>query len=116
MELSAPCGKDWEMTPRRTDAELIAASLREPACFAEIFDRHVAAVLRFAERRVGHDQAGEVASETLTRSFARRAKYHLGAEDARPWLLGIASDLILHERRLAHLLTGAAGLGMIPAR
>jgi RNA polymerase sigma-70 factor (ECF subfamily) len=99
MELSAPSGKDWEMALPRTDAEVIEASLGEPACFAEIFDRHFAAVFRFAERRVGHDQAAEVAAETLTRAFARRDRYRLDADDARPWLLGIASNLILHERR-----------------
>ena len=82
-----------------TDAELIAASLDDPPRFAELFDRHFAAVFRFAERRVGHDQAGEVASETFTRAFARRVAYRADAVDALPWLYGIASNLVLHERR-----------------
>jgi DNA-directed RNA polymerase specialized sigma24 family protein len=87
------------MDPVSTDAELIAASFGDPARFAELFDRHFAAVHRFAERRVGRDQAGEVASETLTRAFTRRGSYRLDVPDARPWLYGIASNLILHERR-----------------
>ncbi len=35
-----------------------------------IFDRHYPAVFRFAERRVGHDQAGDVAAEVMTQAFA----------------------------------------------
>jgi RNA polymerase sigma-70 factor (ECF subfamily) len=99
MELPGASGKSTSMAPAPTDAELIAASLDDPPRFAELFDRHFAAVFRFAERRVGHDQAGEVASETFTRAFARRAAYRAGAADALPWLYGIASNLVLHERR-----------------
>jgi RNA polymerase sigma factor (sigma-70 family) len=95
MELSPASGKMVWMT----DAELIAASLDEPARFADLFDRHFAAVFRFAERRVGQDQAGEVASETFTRAFARRGAYRREASDALPWLYGIASNLVLHEHR-----------------
>ncbi|MEW6583764.1 MAG: RNA polymerase sigma factor [Actinomycetota bacterium] len=82
-----------------TDGDVIAASLAEPARFAEIFDRHFPAVFRFAARRVGTDQAADVASETFARAFARRLGYRPGAADARPWLYGIASNLILQERR-----------------
>ncbi len=87
------------MAPARSDAALIASSLAEPARFAEIFDRHFAAVFRFAERRVGRDQASEVASETFARAFAKRGSFRREAVDALPWLLGIASRQILHERR-----------------
>ena len=87
------------MTPVPSDAQAIAASLTEPDRFADIFDRHYAAVFRFAERRVGRDQASEVAAETLARAFAKRGSFRLDAAGALPWLLGIASKLILHERR-----------------
>jgi RNA polymerase sigma-70 factor (ECF subfamily) len=73
--------------------------LVEPERFAQIFDRHFATVFRFAERRVGRDQASEVASETFARAFAKRGAFRPEAVDALPWLLGIASKLILHERR-----------------
>lgn len=99
MELFGGIGEYGVMPPEQTDAEVIAASLTEPAAFGAIFDRHYAAVHRFAERRVGPDQAAEVASETLVRAFARRTAFRPEAIDARPWLFGIASNLILHERR-----------------
>ena len=87
------------MTPTPSDASVIASSLAEPDRFAEIFDRHFASVFRFAERRVGRDQAAEVASESFARAFAKRGSFRPEATDALPWLLGIASRLILHERR-----------------
>jgi RNA polymerase sigma factor (sigma-70 family) len=98
-ELRGPIGKEQEMAPLPTDGSVIAASLVEPERFAVIFDRHFATVFRFAQRRVGRDQAAEVAAEALARAFAKRGSFRREAVDALPWLLGIASKLILHERR-----------------
>jgi RNA polymerase sigma factor (sigma-70 family) len=81
------------------DAWVMTNSLAEPALFAEIFDRHFVTVFRFAERRVGPDQAAEVASETFALAFAKRRSFQPDTAGALPWLLGIASKLILHERR-----------------
>jgi RNA polymerase sigma-70 factor (ECF subfamily) len=99
MELSDPIGRNDPMRHVPSDAAVIEASLAEPERFAEIFDRHFATVFRFAERRIGLDQAAEVASETFTRAFVKRRSFRPEATDALPWLLGIASRLILHERR-----------------
>jgi RNA polymerase sigma-70 factor (ECF subfamily) len=99
MELSGRIGKDEVMTHAPNDASVIVTSLTEPERFAEIFDRHFATVFRFAERRIGRDQAAEVASETFARAFAKRGSFRPEAVDALPWLLGIASRVILHERR-----------------
>jgi RNA polymerase sigma factor (sigma-70 family) len=90
----------------RDDAAVIRAARRDPAAFAEIFDRHFEGVHAFARRRVGPDLADEIASETFVRAFDLRESYDLGVRDARPWLLGIASNLMrrhwrTEKRRLA---------------
>jgi RNA polymerase sigma-70 factor (ECF subfamily) len=77
-----------------TDAELIARSVGEPEVFGLLFDRHVAAVHAFAQRRVGPDLAEEVTAEAFARGFAQRHRYERGHEHALPWLLGIASNLL----------------------
>jgi RNA polymerase sigma factor (sigma-70 family) len=77
-----------------TDAQAIAASLADPEAFAVLFDRHFDAVHAYAQRRVGADLADDVAAETFTRAFDRRRRYDRGREDARPWLLGIAANLL----------------------
>ena len=77
-----------------TDAQAIHASLHDPEVFATLFDRHFDAVHGYVQRRVGPDLADEVAAETFTRAFDRRRRYDQSREDARPWLLGIAANLL----------------------
>jgi RNA polymerase sigma-70 factor, ECF subfamily len=77
-----------------TDAELIRRSQREPDAFGHVFDRHVAAVHAFAQRRIGHDLAEEVTAETFARGFEARGRYDVVHDDALPWLLGIASNVL----------------------
>jgi len=77
-----------------TDAQAIGDSLAEPEAFAVLFDRHFDAVHGYAQRRVGPDLADEIAAETFTRAFDRRRRYDARREAARPWLLGIAANLL----------------------
>jgi DNA-directed RNA polymerase specialized sigma24 family protein len=67
-----------------TDAELIRRSQREPEVFGSVFDRHVAAVHAFAQRRIGRDLAEEVAAETFARGFEARGRYDAIHDDALP--------------------------------
>jgi RNA polymerase sigma factor (sigma-70 family) len=86
------------MAPR-TDAEAIAASLDEPRAFVDVFDRHFDAIHHYLLRRVGAPIADELASETFTQAFAHRKRYDLDRPDARPWLYGIAHNLLRHHYR-----------------
>lgn len=80
-------------TLQRPDATLIAASLTDPAAFAAVFDRHWAGIHRYCASRAG--AAGEdLAAETFRVAFDERAKYDPRYEDARPWLYGIATNLL----------------------
>jgi RNA polymerase sigma factor (sigma-70 family) len=82
-----------------TDAALIERSLREPRRFADVFDRYYAEIHGYAARRLGPSLADDVASETFVIAFDRRRRYDLAHRDARPWLYGIASNLIARHRR-----------------
>jgi RNA polymerase sigma factor (sigma-70 family) len=82
-----------------SDAELIERSWREPECFAAIFDRHAAGILRYAHARLGPDLAEDIVAETFLSAFRRRDHYDPAHEDARPWLYGIAVRLIGKHRR-----------------
>lgn len=79
---------------RPSDADAIKASLTGPPAFRAVFDRHFDALHRYVQQRVGIDAADEVAAETFTRAFDSRRRYDLTHQDARPWLLGIASNII----------------------
>jgi RNA polymerase sigma-70 factor (ECF subfamily) len=83
----------------RSDAGMIARSLGEPQAFAAIFDHHYDVVYRYLARRVGPDVAIDLASETFTTAFDARRRYDPARPDARPWLLGIATNLVRHHHR-----------------
>jgi RNA polymerase sigma factor (sigma-70 family) len=81
------------------DAAIIERSWREPERFAEVFDRYYAQIYGFAAERLGRSTADDVAAETFTIAFDRRERYDLSRSDARPWLYGIAANLIARHRR-----------------
>ena len=83
----------------RSDAQIIAASRVEPLAFAAVLDRHYDAVHRYLARRVGSDLADDLAAETFTTAFDVRRRYDTAHPDARPWLFGIATNLLRHHRR-----------------
>jgi RNA polymerase sigma factor (sigma-70 family) len=82
-----------------SDAAIIEQSWREPECFAEVFDRYYAQVHGYAERRLGESLADDVAAETFLVAFTQRHRFDVSRPDARPWLYGIASNLISRQHR-----------------
>jgi len=82
-----------------TDADLIGQACRFPERFAVVFDRHYGHIYAYAARRLGRDLAEDVASETFLVAFDRRLGYDTARVDARPWLYGIASNLIARQAR-----------------
>ena len=84
---------------RLDDAALIERSWHEPEAFAALYDRHAAPIHRFAGRRLGDQMADDVVGETFLAAFRRRKRYDLRRADARPWLYGIAANVIGKHRR-----------------
>ncbi|MEW2356882.1 RNA polymerase sigma factor [Spirillospora sp. NPDC029432] len=83
-----------------TDGEAIGASLDDPERFAEIFERHWDEIHRYVARRLGPGIAEDVGAETFAAAFRGRSRYDLSRPDARPWLYGIATNLIRQHRRV----------------
>ncbi|MFB4263815.1 RNA polymerase sigma factor [Nonomuraea sp. GTA35] len=82
------------------DSELIRRSEQVPEIFAELFDRHAAALRRYVARRLGESLADDVVSDAFLAAFRRRRHYDTSHPDARPWLYGIAARLIQRHRRV----------------
>jgi RNA polymerase sigma factor (sigma-70 family) len=81
------------------DAVVIRRSLSEPERFADVFDRYYAEIHGYAARRLGSSLADDVVSETFLIAFDRRRRYDVAQPNARPWLYGIASNVIARHRR-----------------
>jgi RNA polymerase sigma factor (sigma-70 family) len=82
-----------------TDAEVIHASLCEPAIFGTLFDRHAAVLFRYLVRRIGPHEADALLGEMWRIAFEKRTTFDCGRPDARPWLYGIATNLLNNHRR-----------------
>jgi RNA polymerase sigma-70 factor (ECF subfamily) len=78
---------------------VIARSLSDPSAFGVIFDRHFDAVHAYLARRVGSSAADDLAASTFTVAFERRRTFRREATTARPWLFGIATNVLRNERR-----------------
>jgi RNA polymerase sigma factor (sigma-70 family) len=81
------------------DAAIIELSRQEPEQFAVLFDRHAPFIHRYLARRAGREVADDLVAETFLAAFAKRDRYDLGHADARPWLYGIATNLVSQHRR-----------------
>jgi RNA polymerase sigma factor (sigma-70 family) len=82
-----------------SDAAVITASLADPGRFGAIFDRHATIVFRYLVRRVGVDEAESLLGDVFRVAFEKRAAYDAERPNARPWLYGIATNLLAHHRR-----------------
>ena len=92
-----PCPPGGGKT-RADDAALIELSGTQPEAFAAIFDRHATEIHRFAARRLGDSVAEDVVGEVFLTAFRRRERYDREYRDARPWLYGIATNVISRHR------------------
>ncbi len=78
-----------------TDGALIEQSVRGRAdAFVEVVRRHEVAVHGFLARRAGQQAADDLLGEVWVRAFAARGGYDPGHSDARPWLYGIARNVL----------------------
>lgn len=81
------------------DAEVVAQSLDEPELFARLYDRYAPDIHRYATRRLGVGAADDITAETFLIAFRTRVRYDTDRPNARPWLYGIAGNLIGKQRR-----------------
>jgi RNA polymerase sigma factor (sigma-70 family) len=86
-----------------TDGTLIERSCRgRPDAFVEVVRRHETAVHAFLARRAGPQVAADLLGEVWLRAFAGRGGYDPAHQDARPWLYGIARNVLRAHWRTRH--------------
>jgi len=83
----------------QSDVGLIHRSRTEPEAFGRIFDRHATAIHHYIARRVGGSLADDLTAETFLIAFRGRDRFDPAQPDARPWLYGIAANLIRGRQR-----------------
>jgi RNA polymerase sigma factor (sigma-70 family) len=101
--------------PSEADAAVIEQSWTRPERFSAIFERYFVPVHQYLARRVGDKAADDLAAEVFVAAFAHRQRYDLARECARPWLYGIATNLIGTHRRQEQRLYHALARSTVPA-
>ena len=98
------------------DHELIRLSAADPEVFGQIFDRHASTIHRYLARRVGRTLADDLTAETFLIAFRGRDKYDMSHINCRPWLYGIAANLLRgHQRAEIRQYRALARTGIDPA-
>ncbi|WP_440081564.1 RNA polymerase sigma factor [Streptosporangium sp. LJ11] len=95
----SPAGSPVDGT-EADDASLVVRSRREPEAFAAVFHRHAPEIKRYVTRRLGADAAEDVVADTFLAAFRGREGYDPAQPSARPWLYGIATNLIRRHKRV----------------
>jgi len=92
-----------------SDGAVIADSLETPWAFGAIFDRHGSTLLRFLARRVDPAEAEDLLGDVFRIAFERRSAFERDRDSARPWLYGIAANVVAkHHRSEARRLRAMA--------
>ena len=97
--MTQPSRGQAEAATDADDAAVIQLSRHEPEYFTELFRRHAPYIQRYVVRRLGQDAADDIVAETFLLAFRQRDSYDQTRPDARPWLYGIATNLIGKHRR-----------------
>jgi RNA polymerase sigma-70 factor (ECF subfamily) len=92
------CDRVVSVSAPGDDATVIARSLSDSEAFAAIFERHFDEIHRHLRRRYP-EEADELAAEVFVVAFDARSRYRPMGDSARPWLYGIASNLLSKRRR-----------------
>jgi RNA polymerase sigma factor (sigma-70 family) len=67
--------------------------------FEGLFELHFDAVYGYLARRVGPDLGRDLAAETFAQAFAGRRRFDPRRGESRPWLFGIAQNLLRRHYR-----------------
>jgi RNA polymerase sigma factor (sigma-70 family) len=100
-----------------SDAALIAMAVSGHAdAFPEVLRRHGRAMHAYLARRSDRDTADDLVCEVFLRAFAARRQYDRRWPDAKPWLYGIARNVLReHRRRAGTTEPGVQVLGDVEA-
>lgn len=81
-----------------TDTDLLRR-VHEPEMFDRFVRRHIDMVYGYVARRLGGADAEEVTNDVFLTAYRRADRFRSDADSARPWLLGIAANLIRNRRK-----------------
>jgi RNA polymerase sigma-70 factor (ECF subfamily) len=96
----APRRKARAPLPANDDAAILAMIARgDLGALGVLYDRYAPALLRFARRLVGVQDANDIVQSAFLRVVALAHSYDTSVPSARPWLYGIVARITQEHRR-----------------
>jgi RNA polymerase sigma factor (sigma-70 family) len=81
------------------DQSVLADSRLDPERFSVLFDRYFGQIHRYVAARLGSAAADDLAAETFLVAFGKRGTFDPARGQVRPWLFGIATNLVARHHR-----------------
>jgi RNA polymerase sigma-70 factor (ECF subfamily) len=81
------------------EAGLVAGFRADPDRFTVVYDRYFRDIYRYVAGRLDVQAADDVAAETFLVAFGQRHRFDPVRGGLRPWLFGIATNLVARHRR-----------------
>jgi RNA polymerase sigma-70 factor (ECF subfamily) len=81
------------------DAVLLARSRLDADAFTAVYDQYFPVIHRYVAGRLGSQAADDLAAEAFLVAFRKRERFDPAQGAVRPWLFGIATNLIAQHRR-----------------
>jgi RNA polymerase sigma factor (sigma-70 family) len=82
-----------------SDQELAIRLRHDPQLFTDVYDRYFRAIYLYVAGRLGTGPAEDIAAETFAVAFGQRDRFDPQRGGVRPWLFGIATNLVARYRR-----------------
>lgn len=87
------------MTAEVSDAALATGFLRDPELFSAVYHRYFHEIYRYVAGRLDTQVAEDVTAEVFVTAFGQRDRFDAERGGLRPWLFGIATNLVARHRR-----------------
>jgi RNA polymerase sigma factor (sigma-70 family) len=82
-----------------TDADLVTEFRRDPERFCTVYDRYYRDIYLYVAGRLDVQTADDLAAETFLTAFRGRDRFDPSRGGLRPWLFGIATNMVARHRR-----------------
>jgi RNA polymerase sigma factor (sigma-70 family) len=100
MRSARPSSAPGSQIDDEVDEERLAARVAvDPDAFTDVYDRYHRVVYGYVAGRLGVELAEDLAAETFMVAFGHRHRFDPERGGLRPWLLGIATNLVARHRR-----------------
>lgn len=82
-----------------SDVDLAARFRLDSDTFTAVYDRYFRDIYLYVAGRLDVQAAEDIAAETFLVAFGQRDRFDPGRGSLRPWLFGIATNLVARHRR-----------------